>query len=88
MVSSKVWLGAGLVLEGGIRKYIKRGLGKGLSDNDVVHLLAIVIGLFAIFVGLFSLPEVGQLPERLIGLKGIIAFVAVIIIILETWFVK
>jgi len=80
-------IGVGLLIEGNVRVFGKM-MRNGLTADETTHILAIMIGFFAIITGIFSLPVVMITNPVFNGIKVIISAFAIIIIIIETWVVK
>ena len=81
-------IGFGLVVEGQITKF-GRIKHEGLNPKNFTHLITVVIGILAIIAGAFSLPFIRIETSGFLAVKGIIAIIAVIIIIIiQTWIVE
>ena len=80
-------IGIGLMIEGGVRQ-ISKMLARGLTSDEVTHMLAIFIGLLAVVSGVLSLPGVGLETAVFLAFKGMLSIFAIFVIILEAWFVK
>ena len=80
-------LGIGLILEIKLQKLrsIYRG---GLTRDNFTYIITIIIGLFAIFAGIFSIPFIRINNPSFIAIKGILAIIAISIIVIQTWFIK
>jgi len=78
-------LGIGLVMEGNIRGFIKYSRD-GLQGDEVSHASAVVIGLMSIIAGILTFFNIISLV--LDSFKGIVAIIAIVIIIVETFLVK
>jgi len=82
-----VIIGTSLILLGGIKMFIKY-FDDGLDDIEVAKILTIIVGIFSILVGLIVMPirflDSLRVPQ-LDGIKVIIASLAIVIIIIETW---
>lgn len=80
-----VVLGLGLISEGQVRLWIKRARQPGLQTS-VSHLIAGIVGLFAIVIGLLKLIIINN--PIFDAMVIIISGIAIIVIIVETWVVK
>ena len=78
-------LGIGLTFEGKIREWMDFK-NDGYNSSEIAHLITGLIGLFAIFSGFLSL--IGLEGPTLLAVQGIIASIAILIIIIQTWWVK
>jgi len=80
-------LGVGLILEIKLQKLrsIYRG---GLTRDNFTYIITIIIGLFAIFAGIFSIPPIRINNPSFLAIKGILAIIAISIIVIQTWFIK
>lgn len=80
-------LGVGLILEVKLQKLrsISRG---GITRDNFTYIITIIIGIFAIFAGIFSIPFIRIDNPSFIAIKGILAIIAISIIIIQTWFIK
>ena len=80
-------LGVGLILEVKLQKLrsISRG---GITRDNFTYIITIIIGIFAIFAGIFSIPFIRINNPSFIAIKGILAIIAISIIIIQTWFIK
>ena len=80
-------LGVGLILEIKLQKLrsISRG---GLTRDNFTYIITIIIGFFAIFAGIFSIPVIRINNPSFLSIKGILAIIAISIIVIQTWFIK
>ncbi|KKL62438.1 hypothetical protein LCGC14_2185190 [marine sediment metagenome] len=80
-------LGIGLIMEVRLQRLrsIYRG---GLTRDNFTYIITIIIGLFAIFAGIFSIPAIRINSPSFIAIKGILAIIAISIIIIQTWFIR
>ena len=85
--SLMIIIGIGLAIEGQITR-IKEIRTEGLTASNFTHLVTIIIGLIAIITGIFSLPGLRIESSGFLAVKGIIALIAIIIIIIQTWIVE
>jgi len=58
------------------------------KNEPVTDITALVIGCLAIIAGLLSLPFLNIIHPVFFAIKGVISLIAIIFIILETWFLK
>ena len=79
-------VGLAFILEARIRRL--KTISKGLTPGNFTHFTTAVIGSIAILTGLFSFPLIGFSTPGFDAIKGIISIIAVLVIILQTWFVK
>lgn len=80
-------LGVGIILEVRIQR-LKSIYMRGLSRDNFTYVITIIIGLFAIVAGIFSVPAIRINNPSFIAIKGIIAIIAIAIIMIQTWFIK
>ena len=80
-----VILGVGLIVEGQVLLW-KTMAKDGINSNELTHIVTGVIGLVSVAVGLMSL--FGYSSLVLDGIKGVVASIAVIVIIIQVWLVK
>lgn len=82
-----VILGIGLILEVKLQKLrsISRG---GITRDNFTYIITIILGIFAIFAGIFSIPAIRIDNPSFVSIKGILAIIAISIIIIQTWFIK
>jgi len=80
-------VGIGLILESRF-KWIKSLPEKGLTSNNFTHLTTMVIGSIALVAGIFSFPEVRIDNPAFIAIKGILAIIAIIVIVIQTWIIE
>jgi hypothetical protein len=78
-------IGGGLVLEAKFKNL--RSLANGLNKNNFTHLTTVVIGIIAIIAGIFSFPPIRVETPGFLAVKGIISIIAIVVIIIQTWFV-
>jgi nitrogen fixation/metabolism regulation signal transduction histidine kinase len=85
--SLMIAIGIGFVLEGQITS-LKKIRSEGLNPTNFTHLITVIIGIIALLAGIFSLPEIRIENQGFLAVKGIISFVAIIVIVIQTWIVK
>ena len=78
-------LGIGLAIEGQIRKTITN-IRDGLDGTELTHIVTSIIGIISIMVGLLGM--VGINNPQFDAIKGVVASIAIVIIVVETWLVK
>lgn len=80
-------LGIGILMEVKYQK-LKSVHTHGLTRDNFANIIAIVIGLFSVFAGIFSFPQIKINSPSFHAINGILAVIAISIIIIQTWFVK
>lgn len=80
-----VVLGGGLIVESNIRR-IKSMLKSGLNGSEITHIVTGVVGILAMIAGASALFGIEALALE--SMKGIVASLAVILIVIQTWLVK
>lgn len=78
-------IGFGLVVEGQVRKWSKFPQG-GISSNELAHIITGIVGIFSLVIGFLDL--LGVTGSTILNAKGIISSIAIVMIIIETWWVK
>lgn len=78
-------VGGGLIMEAKLKSF--QSLSKGLNKNNFTHLTTVIIGLIALIAGVFSFPPIRIEAPGFLAIKGIIAIIAIIVIIIQTWIV-
>jgi len=79
-------IGIGLVVEARIKKL--KSIPRGLTSNNLTHLTTIIVGIIAILVGLFTIPPIRWESPVFLAVKGIISVIAIVIIFIQTWWVR
>lgn len=79
-------VGFGLILEAKAKNL--SSIANGLSRNNFTHLTTIIIGVVAVVAGIFSFPQIRIEAPGFLAIKGIIAIIAIVVIIIQTWFVE
>ena len=79
-------IGLGFIIEAQIKKL--KSLSKGLTSNNFTHLTTVIIGLVAIIAGVFSFPQIRIINPAFLAIKGIISFIAIVVIILQIWVIE
>jgi len=82
-----VVLGIGMMFEGNVRMLLKYAK-KGFTESEISHITAVVIGFLAVISGLLSMPFIGFQSATFDSFKGVIAIIAIFVIIIETVFIK
>jgi peptidoglycan/LPS O-acetylase OafA/YrhL len=77
-------IGIGLILESKIKKI--KSLKYGLNPKNFANLITAIIGVIAIFAGIFSFPQIKITTPAFVAVKGIISIIAIIVIVIQTWF--
>jgi len=78
-------VGGGLIFEARAKNL--KTIAKGLNTNNFTHLTTVIIGVIAIFSGIFSFPQIRITFPGFEAIKGIMAVIAIIVIIIQTWVV-
>jgi len=78
-------IGAGLIIEAKVKKL--KSLSRGLTSNNITHLITVIIGAIAIIAGIFSFPAIRIINPSFLAIKGIISIIAIIVIIIQTWII-
>jgi len=76
-------LGAGLMVEGGLRTIIKY-FDKGLTMVELTHIFASLIGLIVFISGIIGVVR-NALPEQLKGIVGTVYILALAVTIIERY---
>jgi peptidoglycan/LPS O-acetylase OafA/YrhL len=77
-------VGAGLLVDADLKTL--KSLKRGLTPKNFTHLVVAVIGTLAVVAGIFSLPRITIEHPMFLSIKGIIAIIAIIVIVIQTWF--
>jgi hypothetical protein len=80
-------IGIGLIVEVKIQR-LRSIYQQGLSRDNFTYIITLIIGLLAIFSGIFSFPQIRINSSSFVAIKGILAIIAIAIIIIQTWFIK
>ena len=80
-------LGAGFIIEGEITK-LGRIKEEGLTRRNFAHLTTVMMGILAVLTGIFSMPQIRIESSGFLAVKGIIALIAIVVIIIQTWVVE
>ena len=80
-------IGVGMITEAQI-KSLKNLKSEGLTPNNFAHLTTAIIGLVTIFAGVFSFPNFGIVNPSFHAIRGIVSIIAIIVIIIQTWFIE
>ncbi len=79
-------IGAGLLFDSDFR--VLKSLRSGLSSENLNHLTTAIVGFIAIVAGIFSIPQIRIEHSLFVSTRGIISIIAIIVIIVQTWFTK
>jgi len=79
-------IGLALVLEAQVKEL--KSIAQGLNSTNFSRLITFIIGSLAVIAGFFSLPEFAFENSVFSAVKGILAIIAIVIIIVQTWIVK
>ena len=77
-------LGAGLIVEGQVRHWGKFRKG-GFSSDELSHIVTGIVGIFSTIAGLLG--AVGIQGSSLNSIRGFVASIAIVMIVIETWVV-
>jgi hypothetical protein len=80
-----VIIGIALILEAQISKL--RTIASGLTHENFSRLVTVIIGAIAIFAGIFSFPRIEFTNPAFVAIKGILAVIAIVIIVIQSWVV-
>lgn len=80
-------LGIGLIIEGNFRFIIKMLKG-GLTNDEISHILAVVVGITSVLSGFMTLPFIDIASEIFNSFKGLLAVFAIVIIFIEGFLVE
>ena len=80
-------LGVGLIIEGNFRFIIKMLKG-GLTNDEISHILAVVVGITSVLSGFMTLPFIDIASEIFNSFKGLLAVFAIVIIFIEGFLVE
>lgn len=84
-------IGAGIIAVGNvqaIRSHLKDGR---LIGREIADIFTVIIGIFAVLVGIVALPIdfLNKLDVPAFdGIRALVAFLAIVMIIIQTWFIK
>ena len=78
-------LGIGLIMEVNFRS-LKRIFKGGLNKGNFANLITLIIGLVAVFAAVFSIPGMRIENPSFLAIKGILALIAIVIILIQTFF--
>jgi hypothetical protein len=76
-------IGIGLVIE--VKWSELKTVRNGLDRENFTDITTVVIGFVAIIAGIFSLPFFRFESPSFLAIKGIIAIIAIVIIVIQTW---
>lgn len=79
-------VGIALILEAQITKLYT--LKYGITPENFTRLITATIGTVAILAGIFSIPGIRFEGPVFLAMKGILAILAIVIIIIQTWVVE
>ncbi|MCH7850414.1 MAG: hypothetical protein IH845_02115 [Nanoarchaeota archaeon] len=81
-----VIIGLALILEAKIKTL--KTLTEGFNSINFPRLITIIIGAVSIIAGIFSIPQIRFDNPAFLAVKGILAIIAIVIIIIQTWIIK
>lgn len=80
-------MGLGFMAESGpINLY--QSIQNKMTNRDFSSLTTFIVGVLAALAGLLSLPGIGIESQAFEAIKGVIAIIAIIFIIIQTWIIK
>jgi hypothetical protein len=79
-------LGIGFLIESEPKLLFRDG--KGLDNRNFERLTTFVIGCLATTAGILSFPYINVQHFVFLSIKGLISLIAIIFIVIQTWFVK
>lgn len=80
-------LGIALIAEGQVRRLL-RYAQKGFTQSEISHITAIVIGALSVIIGVINLISPTFINPTFEAFKGIIAIIAIVVIVIEGFIVK
>ena len=80
-------IGIGFLFETNVQS-LKNISKEGLTSNNFAHLITVTIGVLAFIAGIFSLPGIMVESSAFVAIKGILSVIAIIVIVVQTWFVE
>ncbi len=78
-------VGIGLMIEVKIDKL--KTLKEGITPANITHLTTVCVGAIAIIAGVFSFPGIRIETAAFHAIKGIMAIIAILVIIIQTWII-
>jgi len=79
--------GIGMIIEGQITR-LREIREEGLTPSNFTHLITVIVGFIAVLAGIFSLPNLRIDYPGFLAVKGILALISIVIIIVQTWIVE
>jgi len=79
--------GLGLVVVSDLKRVKKMGQ-EGFKSENFASLTTLIIGSLAIVTAILSLPFINVVSPTLNSIKGILALIAIVYVVLETWIIK
>jgi len=80
-------IGFGMITEAQI-KSLRNLKVEGLTPNNFAHLTTAIIGIVTILAGIFSFPHFGVVNPSFHAIRGIVGIIAIVVIIIQTWFIE
>jgi|GEM_PF-4912972 len=77
----------GMIIISDVKKIINIGR-RGIRSDNFSSLVTFIIGVMALVVSILSLPQINVESPVLNSIKGIIALIAIMYVILEAWIIK
>ncbi len=81
-------MGIGLFIEAGAFSFIKKIRQKGVEGDNFHRLITSTIGFLAIIVGVLTFPMWAIESPGFLAIKGTIAMISALYILIQTWIVK
>jgi len=80
-------IGLGMITEAQI-KSLKNLKVEVLTPNNFAHLTTAIIGAITILAGVFSFPRFNITNPSFHAIRGIVSIIAIVVIIIQTWFIE
>lgn len=80
-------LGVGFIFESEPKRVFKKKI-KELDERNFGRLTTFVVGCLAVIAGILSFPYINIQHYVFLSVKGLISFIAIIFIVIQTWLVK
>lgn len=79
-------VGVALMIEAQVKEL--KSLARGFNSNNFTRLITVIIGVVAVISGIFSFPSIRFEGSAFLAVKGILALIAIVIIVIQTWVVE
>lgn len=80
-------IGMGFIAEGEVTKLSRIKLD-GLTPKNFTKLITVIMGFIAMITGIFSFPQMRVDASGFLAVKGIIAVIAIVVIVIQTWVIE